>query len=584
MPAEFIEKISDSMIRVKRQDFPSPVGAIVRHTRLPAKQAKGATPRDADDPFATQDERSTAGAMRTWSDASGKFKVQAQLLRIEGEQIVLRRDDDKEITVAIEKFTTADKAYIEDVHSGKIKLAPDRGHEDGADDATGEPAVKITATDLNQATTISISGGEPWSYRPDQRMERDVLKPTRVKLEGGDFADRAERVLFMPKEKKAFVVVVNSGHGGQTCRLQAGMLAPEFAPLDISPDGASLVARCEAFGLGKQAELRIYKRDGGSAKLVVAWLPYRHHAQPGARLRGGSAEDSAERPELGPAADVTWAVFVDSSHLLSLSRHGELALWETPTLKPVYMVKVQHMGPPALSATRKYLSVATSAGVAILQTADGRVAGVLPGKDLSTGAFAFRDDGRRLAMRQGYRLSVWDLEHGALVRDFQLDVAAGSSSSIAWADNEHILTGTQLVDVERRVTICTYRQLGTAWAVRDGVVWFVARGVGPNDKVLASGEAVPKAALEAARHLNPDEMFAIKPGVEVAVELPARAQPTATTSAPRSCTNCKRLRSKLCRKATSDSWARYNRARPSRFNIAPSAIRSRCRFRRLSKC
>ena len=108
----------------------------------------------------------------------------------------------------------------------------------------------------------------------------------------------------------------------------------------------------------------------------------------------------------------------------------------------------------------------------------------------------------------------------ARVRDFQLDVAAGSSSSIAWADNEHILTGTQLVDVERRVTICTYRQLGTAWAVRDGVVWFVARGVGPNDKVLASGEAVPKAALEAARHLNPDEMFAIKPGVEVAVELP----------------------------------------------------------------
>ena len=34
---------------------------------------------------------------------------------------------------------------------------------------------------------------------------------------------------------------------------------------------------------------------------------------------------------------------VDSSHLLSLSRHGELALWETPTLKPVYMVKVRHV-------------------------------------------------------------------------------------------------------------------------------------------------------------------------------------------------------------------------------------------------
>ena len=172
-----------------------------------------------------------------------------------------------------------------------------------------------------------------------------------MKLEGGDFADRAERVLFMPKEKKAFVVVVNSGHGGQTCRLQscdltsgksqAGMLAPEFAPLDISPDGASLVARSEAFGLGKQAELRIYKRDGGSANLVVAWLPYRHHTQPGARSRSGSAEDSAERPQLGPAADVTWAVFVDASHVLSLSRDGELAMWETPTLKPVYMVKVQ---------------------------------------------------------------------------------------------------------------------------------------------------------------------------------------------------------------------------------------------------
>src|SRR4029079_12951363 len=46
---------------------------------------------DGDNPFSTPEEKLAAAAPRTWSDASGKFKIEARLLRVDNGNVVLRR-------------------------------------------------------------------------------------------------------------------------------------------------------------------------------------------------------------------------------------------------------------------------------------------------------------------------------------------------------------------------------------------------------------------------------------------------------------------------------------------------------------
>jgi hypothetical protein len=54
-----------------------------------------------------------ADEYRTWSDVSGKFTVQARLVRIEENYAILEREDGVKVAVEISKLSPADRQYIE---------------------------------------------------------------------------------------------------------------------------------------------------------------------------------------------------------------------------------------------------------------------------------------------------------------------------------------------------------------------------------------------------------------------------------------------------------------------------------------
>jgi len=53
-----------------------------------------------------------AESLRTWQDASGKYTVQATLVRVENDQVELTTADGKRIEVPIEKLSLADQQYV----------------------------------------------------------------------------------------------------------------------------------------------------------------------------------------------------------------------------------------------------------------------------------------------------------------------------------------------------------------------------------------------------------------------------------------------------------------------------------------
>ena len=54
-----------------------------------------------------------SGQERTWTDATGKFSITAELLNVHRGDVVLRRSDGKEVTVSLGSLSAADRAFIE---------------------------------------------------------------------------------------------------------------------------------------------------------------------------------------------------------------------------------------------------------------------------------------------------------------------------------------------------------------------------------------------------------------------------------------------------------------------------------------
>lgn len=69
-----------------------------------------------ENPFATDEEKArvnAAKAMRTWSDSSGSFKVEAQLVRVDSGTVILKRKDGAELKVPLNRLSEADQKMIQ---------------------------------------------------------------------------------------------------------------------------------------------------------------------------------------------------------------------------------------------------------------------------------------------------------------------------------------------------------------------------------------------------------------------------------------------------------------------------------------
>ena len=53
------------------------------------------------------------GLVRTWKDHTGRYELEAKLLRVEGEAVVLLKSDNTTVRVPIEKLSSADRRFVE---------------------------------------------------------------------------------------------------------------------------------------------------------------------------------------------------------------------------------------------------------------------------------------------------------------------------------------------------------------------------------------------------------------------------------------------------------------------------------------
>lgn len=466
-------------------------------TLMLAGAAMAQAPGDA----ATSGAANALSAPRTWTDSTGQYKVQAKVVKFEDGQVTLEKADGRVITLPLARLSEADQALL--------RASTSRPQPPGEKPAGGA----MQTANWSAARTITIDPPASWSLAPEMSVEPEQPLASGAVPLGPPVGDknsifesvvvvgfdqqRGQAILartFAPPAKEKIVWI-------ERCDLVAGRSLGAFElprnvlALDVDPSGKRLVARSNVFGFGKNGRIYVWDIDGLEPTLVASWEPY----------AAGRASGK----------DVGFAAFVDADHLLTVG-NGSLTLWDVPTVKAIYTVKINRA--PAISVGRKYLAVPANDGMFVLEAATGKPLAQLQGEKGLPMEFAFRPDARRLAMISGGRLQVWDCEKGERYRDIFLQ-GVSIAGDLQWVGDDYVLVGrSHVVDVERRMVLWKYEGMSNPGKTYAGKYWFMVGG-GPNGKSLMQVELPHEEATAAVAAIAPAELLAVQPGSKMRLEV-----------------------------------------------------------------
>jgi|GEM_PF-6819063 len=442
---------------------------------------------DDENPFDTPDERMKKLIPRTWSDQTGKFKVDATLLKQEGDKVTLKRKDGKEVTLPLDKLSKADQEFLK----GNPENKP--VEKEGPKEPDNFPT---SDADSSGAPPINVSRGSTWAYTPDVvRKNEEVI--SRVSLGPKGFFDKATQLFYSPEKKQAIVVwTVDKKARVQLCDLQHGKLVasgefvPEQTPIAVSPNLEKVVA----YRAEDKDRYLAYLYDIKDQKPVprFSWKPH--------------GNDDHHK--------VASAHFVDNDHLLTVSSDQSYVLWKVADkIEPVYQISKGSGRKPAFSANLKYFAIEVDGGIVMIETLTGKNVGFLP-SDHRGSLLAISPAGTQLASASGGRFRIWDLTKQEPTDDF--DCPHWGHEQLIWADEQTLLIdGRSVIDVPHRVQTWSYTETAIGIPVGDRYLCV------ENDKncVLGCAQIPNDEARNLVKSSKPDDLVLFKPGDNVSLEV-----------------------------------------------------------------
>ncbi len=445
--------------------------------------------------------------VRTWTDASGTFTVEAELVERKDGKVTLKKSDGETIDVPIDQLSEADRKLL-------------RGETTAASSGTSVVAAKSVLRPANwrSVRTVTLDAPNVWSLEPNSPPTSSSLDYRPISLAAANqksIFESATLIGFDSAQGHALVMRRYSPPGDgkelrlERCDLQSGqsisstLLPPDVIILDIDPSGTRMLTRTDHRGFGKNGTVTVWDIQAEQPAKLVSFEPH-----PDGR---------------GSRKDVSWSKFVDVDHVLTVS-NGKLACWKAAEAKALYVIDVK--ATPAMNEGRSYLAVATAQGMFVLDAKSGKALGMLAGDEGVGQKFAFSPDGLRLAMgTHGGRIQVWDCSKGERFRDIYLQ-SNHPTDPMSWINNDYLLVGKSLlVDVPRRLSLWKYNGIQTAGKMHGEMYWCVTGG-GAHGKSLAPLKLPHPAAARVVENADAENLLVFRPGESVRLRVSATNAPS----------------------------------------------------------
>ena len=470
---------------------------------------------------------------RSWTNDTGKFTIEAKLLKLEDDRVKLEKKDGRVIDLPLNKLSDKDKTFIETLRkkaqdfsgeesnpfAGGSASTPNARNKKPATASTTSRSKKLTFRSKNKGTdskTISVATvfpdtalvDEGWKVEIDaadlsqpKKLFRKVITLPPVS-EGKSFHDRRA----IPKVDRTGTIAAVSA--SNPFDKQTGLGVIELATGDSL--GASLIpikdAKIFAVDSDNQ-QILTYEKGSVGAKDKIAFRSFDDLENPTKvwELAKFSQRDGF-KPDLG--------FFVEPNRLLTLG--DNLVLWDVKKSEPVYAIELAPGLPiksaaMAFSSNKKTLALIQRNAVQLIDAKTGALQGTIPASQ-SQRSICISPSGQFLAgLESSGRVWVWDLEANEIAQEFRSD----ARTSLEWVDDGNLLGDRKyLLDVEYRVCVWEYESDHQAELIDLGVGHFLLQ-----TKTHLIALKLPHGDLSnKLQGLDPEDLVLIRPGDEFSLD------------------------------------------------------------------
>ena len=469
----------------------------------------------------------SAQQVRTWTDATGKFTVEAVLVEFDDQIVKLKKTSDNLIvTVPIEKLRFTDQSYLrrlkQDEANNPFSGGEPEGTESNSQTATNGTARRNVVSVAEKIVPGVVTG---WHYKPEPMVldgETANFKPCTITIDQSGSSFGFFGIVEGEDSPRAMIARENILSKSTTIYFMDMKTGKSFSDelhdyanvWGCSPDGHRVMVSSKDFSnKAARATLEFYSFDdqrmtpNGSSSLI----PYNDQAADYNKV-------------------VEWAAWVTPDHILTINQDNKLRFWEVGNSQAVYEMTLV-LGTVVLSKDRKAMIVGTHSGVAICDTMTGQTLGMLTQTRPLILKFDFSPDNTQLLgtvlesraigeptdllnVNQRDKITIWDMTTGNKTGEFQTD----GGGSLQWVDNRMVLDGHTLYDSESGIPVCYYAGHYQSSVSFRGLFCYLY-SAGRNDYILTSAKLPHQAALDVIDTVKAEERFVLYPGVAVALKV-----------------------------------------------------------------
>ncbi len=457
-------------------------------------------------------------ASRNWTSSDGKFSVNGKLVAIEGDQISIRFDDGKNVSVPLGKISATDQAYVEGMRQGMASRAQSPFEEvtpnTKAESARGDSKADysgLESIDLSSDVTVNLAG--PNWKRPD----RSKLRPVRIRR--SSIHVRVQSVASNVNDSR-LVVSFHDPFGDaddkeapknwvslvdlKTAKVlrEYPLLGDDVTASDISADGARLLS----FSANHHNPSRIRIFQIGAQELALA-------------------QEWKLGEEVGFFKDVTSARFLaDGSVVTEL--FDKLIVWQLNPLAARF--QVEKNGDWTLAPDCRHALVGRHGSRFEVDLIEGKCTGADASAEVTDNAQASSPDGQKTASVDAWSVKIVN-STGDVQEHFYAPIH-WPKASVAWVDDRFLLievpSRSIYVDTHNRVLLCEVIHHGGNQ--RDESGWRVSSGsqgieITPSQAVRSEQ---PK-LLDLAKRLpgERDALLVMKPGDDISLSVNLKSAP-----------------------------------------------------------
>lgn len=425
------------------------------------------------------------GKRRTWSDKSGKFKIEAKLVDAKPDSVKLLKDDDREVTIPLKNLSESDHTFVQsfleaasavggsgsdepenpflggemkgekktespsETGSKKSAVKPSRSQVDSedseeSDGASGNiPAAKFV-TGKGKPLNISFDLAF-WKAAPVTPMKIQPVEEQSIRLPmKKDFFDKVS--LHVGGVKRSSVIgVYRPGRGKDegfarlgSINLQEdkpkaiGQFKDPWKVHAISPDGKQFAAiSVSVFDKGNELAMFELGSDG-------EYGPTMHFTA------GGGDWDEA-----------LWVGFLGYNRLATISQKNTLTIWDLEAKRATHQGNTGGSQFAAIGGKGELIALPSTKGIAFLSGETGKQVGLISVSSSFVPSIAFSPDGESIAVYTPFNVSIYSLKDGSQTQSIWVKESA-QSASIQWLNNYVLLNGKLLIDAVKGMPVWTY--------------------------------------------------------------------------------------------------------------------------------